>query len=92
MRAFPVSVLAVSLAAPALSAQWPNNAAETLRIEALQNAGHDNWKGRQHYLYDGEYRPETTGAAPGVKQCSDEIVRMQRSDGGTTIKRINRCD
>ena len=92
MRAFLVSVLALSLTAPALSAQRPDNAAEALRIEAVQNAGHDNWNGRHHYLYDDEYRPETTGAAPGVKQCTDEVVRMQRSDGKTTIKRINKCD
>ena len=92
MRAFPVSVLALLLAAPAHSAQRPDSAAEALRIEALQNAGHDNWKGRHHYLYDEEYQPETTGAAPGVKECTEEAVRMQRSDGKTTIKRVNRCD
>ena len=92
MRTFLVSTLFLSLAAPALSAQVQDDSVEALRIEALQNAGHDNWNGRHHYLYDDEYRPETTGAAPGVKQCTDEVVRMQRSDGKTTIKHVNRCD
>jgi hypothetical protein len=92
MRALLAAVLAVSLTAPALSVERPDNATDALRAEALQNAGRDNWKGHHHYLYDDEYQPETTGTAPGVKQCSDEIVRMQRSDGKTTIKRIDRCD
>jgi len=92
MRALLVSALSLSLAAPALPAQMPDNAAEVLRIEALQSGGRENWKGRHHYLYDDEYRPETSGAAPGVKRCAEEIVRMQRSDGKTTIKRINKCD
>jgi hypothetical protein len=92
MRALLVAALSLSLAAPALSAQMQDNATEVLRIEALQNAGRDNWKGRHHYLYDDEYRPETDGAAPRVKECTEEVVRMQRSDGKSTIKRINRCD
>jgi hypothetical protein len=92
MRAFLVSVLALSLATPALCAQMQDDAADALRIEALQNAGHDNWRGRHHYLYDDEYQPETSGIAPGMKECVEETVRMQRSDGKTTIKRVNRCD
>lgn len=95
MRAFLVSALVLCWAAPALSAQRPDNAAEAARIDSLQNAGQDNWKGRHHYLYDNEYQPETTGAAPGAmlgaKPCADEVVRMQRSDGKTTIRHINRC-
>jgi len=102
MRAFLVSALtpsflalsflALSAAAPALSAPEHDNAAEVLRAEALQKAGRDNWKGRQHYLYDDENRPETDGMAPHIKGCMEEAVRMQRSDGKSTIKRINRCD
>ena len=92
MRAFLVSALSLWLAAPALSAQLQDEAAEALRIEALQNAEGENWKGRQHYLYDDEYQPETVGAAPRVKECTEEAVRMPRSDGKTTIKRIKRCD
>lgn len=92
MRAFAVSVLALSLATPALCAQIQDDAAEALRIESLQNAGHDNWRGRHHYLYDDDYRPETSGAAPGAKECTEEAVQMQRSDGKTTIKHVHRCD
>jgi hypothetical protein len=98
MRAFLVSALALSLAAPAalaapaLSAQLQDDAAEALRIEALQNAGRENWKGRHHYLYDDEYQPETDAAAPSVKECSEVAVRTKRSDGKTTINRISRCE
>ena len=92
MRTFLVSTLFLSLAAPALSAQVQDDSVEALRIEALQNEGHENWKGRQHYLYDDEYRPETDAAGPGIKGCSEEAVRIQRPDGKSTIKRINRCD
>ena len=97
MRAFLVSALTLSFlallsAAPALSAPEQDNAAEVLRAESLQNTGRNNWKGRQHYLYDDEYQPETDGATPHIKGCTEEAVRMQRSDGKSTIKRINRCD
>jgi hypothetical protein len=91
-RSFAFSFVALSSAAPALTAPMQDSAAEALRTEALQNTGRDNWKGRQHYLYDDEYRPETDGAAPHIKGCTEEAVRMQRSDGRSTIKRINRCD
>ena len=92
MRTFLVSVLFFSLSGPALSAQVKDNAAEDPNIETSQNTGHESWTGRHHYLYDDEYRPETTGAAPSVKGCTEEIVRLQRSDGKSTVKRINRCD
>ena len=92
MRAFLASALAVSLAGPALSAQVQDDAAEALGIEALQDAGHENWKGRQHYLYDDEYQPETSGTAPSAKECTAETVRIKRSDGKTIIKRVSRCD
>ena len=92
MRAFLVSALTLSLATPAVSAQMLDNAAELHRTEALQNAGHDNWKGRHHYLYDDEYRPETTGSAPRAKGCTEEAVRTRSSDGKTVIQRINRCN
>jgi hypothetical protein len=92
MRALLVSALSVSLAGPALSAQVQDDAAEALRIEALQDAGHENWTGRHHYLYDDEYQPETSGAALGAKECTAETVRIKRSDGKTVIKRVSRCD
>ena len=92
MQALLVSALIFSWTTPALSAQAQDNAAEVLGTEASQNAGHENWRGRRHYLYDDEYQPETSGAAPVVKECTEEAVRMQRSDGKSTIKRINRCD
>jgi hypothetical protein len=92
MRALLVSALFVSLAGSTLSAQVQDDGAEALRIEALQDAGHENWKGRQHYLYDDEYQPETSGAAPSAKECTAETVRIKRSDGRTIVKRVSRCD
>ena len=81
------TALTTSAAAPA-SADDP-----TLQnIEALGNREPDRWQGRHHYLYDDEYRPETTGSTPSAKGCAEEIVRLQRSDGKYTVKRINRCD
>lgn len=92
MRAFLVSALFLFLSAPGLSAPMKDNAAEAPNIETLQDTGRESWTGRHHYLYDDEYRPETTGAAPSVKGCTEEIVRLKRSDGKSTVKRINRCD
>ena len=92
MRTFLVSALFFSLSAPALAAEMKDSAAEVLGNETLQNAERESWTGRRHYLYDDEYRPETTGAAPGAKGCTEEIVRLQRSDGKDTVKRSNRCD
>ena len=91
MRTFLVAALFFSLSASAFSAQVQDNA-QGPSIETLQNTERESWTGRHHYLYDDEYRPETTGAAPSVKGCAEEIVRLQRGDGKYTVKRINRCD
>ena len=69
---------------------------EPLRTEAAENlaqdGGNDKWEGRQHYLYDEKYQQATDGSGPVVKGCTEERVRVRRSDGVTTIKRINKCE
>ena len=58
-------------------------------------ADQDRWQGRHHYLYDEEYRPgaETVGSTPSdARACSNEPVRMRRSDGSTIVRLLRRCD
>jgi len=84
------TALTTSAAAPA-SADDP-----TLQnIEALGNREPDRWQGRHHYLYDDEYQPgsATVGSAPpDARACSNEPVRLRRSDGTTVVRRFRRCD
>ena len=65
-------------------------------IEALTNREPDRWQGRHHYLYDDENQPgsATVGSAPSsdARACSDEPVRLRRSDGTTVVRRFRRCD
>jgi hypothetical protein len=60
--------------------------------DSAQDGGDDRWEGRRHYLYDEQYRPQTDGTGPVIKGCTEERVRVRRSDGVTAIKRINRCE
>lgn len=86
-----LTALATSAAAPA-SANDP----ALPNIEALGNREPDRWQGRHHYLYDDEYQPgaaATVGSAPSdARACSDEPVRLRRSDGRTVVRRFRRCD
>jgi hypothetical protein len=85
-----VSALTTSAAAPA-SADDP----ALQNIEALGNREPDRWQGRHHYLYDDEYQPgsATVGSAPpDARACSNEPVRLRRSDGTTVVRRFRRCD
>jgi hypothetical protein len=54
----------------------------------------DRWRGRQHYLYDGMAQDAATDghAANAQANCRNVPVRVKRSDGTTTVRRINRCD
>jgi len=65
-------------------------------IEALGNREPDRWQGRHHYLYDDEHQPgtaTTVGSAPSdARTCSNEPVRLRRSDGTTVVRRFRRCD
>jgi hypothetical protein len=91
MRAF--ALIGVMCCVPmGFAAAAPGTMPELLRAEAVQDRGYYNWEGRQHYLYDDVHRPETEGAGPVVKVCTEERVRVRRSDGVTTIKRINKCE
>jgi hypothetical protein len=62
------------------------------RTEASQDRGADTWRGRRHFLYDGEYTPRTDGAGSAQDACAKEWVRVKISDGKTEIRRVNRCD
>jgi len=61
---------------------------ERLRNEAIQNQ--ETGVRRQHWLYDEENRPQTTGAAP-QQPCRDARVRVPRGDGTTAVARIDKC-
>ena len=68
--------------------------AAMMRLEAISDRSPEQWQGRQHYLYDEDYQPgeETVGSAgSNPLVCSDEPVRLRRSDGKTIIRRLNRC-
>ena len=86
-----LTALTTSAAAPASTDDpaLPN-------IEALGNREPDRWQGRHHYLYDDAYQPGTTatvGSAPSAAHaCSNEPVRLRRSDGTTVVRRFRRCD
>src|SRR5882757_8328599 len=86
-----LNAVATSSAAPAT----PDDPALP-NIEALGNREPDRWQGRHHYLYDDEYQPgrATVGSAPSddARACSDEPVRLRRSDGTTVVRRFRRCD
>jgi len=88
-----LTTLTTSAAAPA-SADDP----ALPNIEALGNREPDRWQGRHHYLYDDEYQPattETVGSSPVPSEahaCSDQPVRLRRSDGSTVVRRFRRCD
>jgi len=82
----------VLLPHPAAASPDTDNAA-LMQAETLSD--HDRWQGRHHYLYDEENRPgpETVGAAPSnARACSNEPVRLRRSDGSTVVRRLRRCD
>ena len=87
----------VLLATPSHSVTLaPANSDEAamMRLEAIGDRSPEQWQGRQHYLYDEDYQPgaETVGSAgTNPMACSDEPVRMRRSDGKAVIRRLNRC-
>ena len=97
MRATALSIFAAcALLAPshgAVAAQ--NNADETtLQNETSANRSPDRWQGRQHYLFDDDYQPNSATVGSGglnAEQCAEEFVRMRQSDGTTVVRRINRC-
>src|SRR5262249_13873873 len=64
--------------------------------EALGDQQPDRWQGRHHYLYDDHYQPgtaATVGSPPSdARACSNEPVRLRRSDGSTVVRRFRRCD
>ena len=95
--ALGVCVACLLLTALTSSAAAPASADDPAlqNIEALGNREPDRWQGRHHYLYDDEYQPgrATVGSAPsGARACSNEPVRLRRSDGSTVIRRFRRCD
>jgi hypothetical protein len=80
--------IACCLPSPAMAAD-EDNRAELGRVEALQDRRAEDR--RQHFLYDAEHQPETTGSAAGAKDCKDERVRVRRADGTTTVIRSHKC-
>jgi hypothetical protein len=77
---------------PAAASPATDNAT-SMQAETLSD--HDRWQGRHHYLYDEEHPPgaETIGsAASDARACSNEPVRLKRSDGSTVVRRFKRCD
>ena len=101
MRTTALGVCAACLLLTALtdSAAAPATADDPAlpNIEALGNREPDRWQGRHHYLHDDEYQPGTAGtvgSAPSsdARDCSNEPVRLLRSDGTTVVRRLRRCD
>ena len=73
---------------PALAIAADGEGEQKLRSEAMQGMG---GRQHQHWLYDKEYQPETTGEATARKPCKGERVRVSRGDGTTTVTRIDKC-
>jgi hypothetical protein len=97
VTALGVCVACLLLTALTSSAAAPASADDPAlqNIEALGNREPDRWQGRHHYLYDDEYQPgiATVGSAsPDPRACSNEPVRLRRSDGTTVVRRFRRCD
>ena len=97
MTALGVCVACLLLTALTSSTAAPASADDPAlqNIEALGIREPDRWQGRHHYLYDDEYQPggATVGSAPsGARACSNEPVRLRRSDGSTVVRRFRRCD
>ena len=78
-----------------MSEDAPANAEEaaTMHMQAVGDRWPDRWQGRQHYLFDKDDPPETTGSSRAAEPqaCATEPVRVRRADGSTEVKRINRC-
>jgi len=71
-----------------------DNRAEMRRVEGLQNQKNEDQRDearRQHFLYDAEHQPETTGSASKDKDCKEERVRVRRGDGTTVVTRSHKC-
>ena len=84
---------ACCVASPAIAAD-EDSRAELRRAEKLQDRKNEAPTGearRQHFLYDAENQPETTGAGTGEDDCKDERVRVPRGDGTTAVSRLNKC-
>jgi len=67
---------------PAIAAD-EDSRVERRRAEKLQDRKNETGMGedrRQHFLYDVEHQPETTGAATGENDCKDVRVRVPRGD------------
>ena len=97
LTALGVCVAYLLLTALTSSAAAPATADDPAlqNIEALSNREPDRWQGRHHYLYDDEYQPgnATVGSAPpDARACSNEPVRLRRSDGSMVVRRFRRCD
>ena len=97
VTALGVCVACLLLTALTTSAAAPASADDPAlqNIEAPGNREPDRWQGRHHYLYDDEYQPgsATVGSAPpDARACSNEPVRLRRSDGTTVVRRFRRCD
>ena len=98
VTALGVCVACMLLTALTTSAAAPATADDPAlpNIETLGNREPDRWQGRHHYLYDDEYQPgsATVGSAPSdaARACSNEPVRLRRSDGTTVVRRFRRCD
>jgi hypothetical protein len=87
-------VACILLATPSHSATVNSAPSDDALRLAVTDRSPEQWQGRQHYLYDEDYQPgeETVGsAASNPLACSDEPVRLRRSDGKTLIRRLNRC-
>ena len=95
VTALGVCVACLFLTALTTSAAAPATADDPAlpNIETLGNREPDRWQGRHHYLYDDEHQPGTAASAPSdARACSNEPVRLRRSDGSTVIRRFRRCD
>jgi len=93
MRASVLGIAIVCLIPAACgAAAQEHEASDELRIEAAQDRGIDQWRGRQHWLYDQDHQPETTASAPRTENCGEYRVRMPRAGGGSEVKRVQKCD
>ena len=96
----------IFIVAALLFAAAPSSAAPVLEPQDGVIAGepigerwHERWQGRRHWLYDDSDRnaaaqdAATDGQDANARaDCRNVPVRVKRSDGFTSVRRINRCD
>jgi hypothetical protein len=95
MRCIAIIALALGLAtAPSFASPYVEEQDGVAMDQPRGERWNERWQGRKHILYDDiEQDAATDGHSANARaDCRKVPVRVKRSDGTTTVRRINRCD